>query len=373
MPTDTRPISTITESTFEAKSGMPKNGTTQQPAAGQAEEFDLLNFGTPPTRSRGPVKNDRWKAILAYGLIGMLLVLILAGVLISRFISSAESLAPTETVIRGTFLDSIVVNGSLRPQEQEIVTTALSGPISAIWVAEGDIVDEGQELFEVEVTTNTSRGTQTSYESVTAPIAGTVARLNLSTGKSFLEQNGADSPALVIADLASLLVALDVNEVDIPRIAVGQTAELSFDAIPDLLISATVTRVSLIPNEGSAAAGLAPGGTVVTYPVELALTESDPRLKSGMSVSAKIVIDEIPDALLVNALALQDLDGSSVVYVQEPKGDITAVEVNVIASSPTQIAIEGSLAEGEQVLISAYGDEQKDYGDLFTVRRRFNG
>jgi multidrug efflux pump subunit AcrA (membrane-fusion protein) len=297
----------------------------------------------------------------------------LAVALLFRFIPFGESTIPTEAVTAGTFLDTITINGTLQPREQEVVTTALTGPISAIWVAEGDLVDEGQELFEVEVTTRTNWGTQTSYENVTAPIAGTVARLDLSTGKSFLEQNAAGSPALIIADLASLLVTLDVNEVDIPYIEAGQSVELSCDAFPDLIVKATVTRVSLIPNEGSAAVGLAPGGTVVTYPVELTLDESDSRLKSGMSVSARIIVDEIPDVLLVNALALQELDGSTVVYVQESKGTISAVEVNVIASSPTQAAVEGSLVEGEQVLIGAYGDEQPDYGSLFTVRGRFSG
>jgi multidrug efflux pump subunit AcrA (membrane-fusion protein) len=350
-------------------------GATGQPVAGQVTALDLLGFGTPPPRGGGggAKKKRHWKPLVIYGLIGLVLVSALTVALLSRFVSFGEPVVPTETVVMGTFLDTITINGALQPREQEVVTTALVGPISAIWVAEGDLVEEGQELFEVEVTTRTNWGTQTSYENVTAPIAGTVARLDLSTGKSFLEQNAATAPALVIADLASLLVTLDVNEVDIPSIEVGQNAELSFDAFPDLIVRATVTRVSLIPNEGSAAAGLALGGTVVTYPVELTLDEGDSRLKSGMSVSARIIVDEIPDVLLVNALALQELDGATVVYVQEPKGTIAAVEVNVIASSPTQAAIEGSLTAGEQVVISAYGDEQQDYGSLFTVRGRFSG
>jgi multidrug efflux pump subunit AcrA (membrane-fusion protein) len=325
---------------------------------------NVLEFETPQTQ-KGRKRNRRWPSILAYGLIALLLLGTFAGFLFFRFDPFAKPTYPTEAVLRGTFTDTVDINGTLRPREQEVVTTALTGSISAIWVSEGDMVDEGQALFEVD--------TEGGYQNVTAPIAGQVARLELSTGKSFAEQNSANSPGLVIADLALMEVALDVNEVDAPRIAVGQMAVLSFDALPDLAIEATVTRVSTLPNEGAASAGLAPGGIVVTYPVTLELKQDDPKLKPGMSVSARITVGEIANALLVNALAIEDNDGSTVVYVQEPSGEVVLVKVNVIASSPSQVVVEGSLAEGEQVLIDRGDAEAGARSDLFAVRNRFSG
>jgi multidrug efflux pump subunit AcrA (membrane-fusion protein) len=302
---------------------------------------------------------------LAYGLIGLLLLGAFVGFLLYRFDPFAQPSYPTEAVIRGTFTDIVDINGTLQPRKQEVVTTALTGSISAIWVSEGDMVDEGQALFEVD----TGRG----YEDVTAPIAGQVVRLSLSTGKSFAEQNSAGSPGLVVADLTSMEVALDVNEVDVPHIAVGQTAVLNFDAVPNLAIDAAVTRVATLPNEGAAAAGLAPGGIVVTYPVTLELKQDDPRLKPGMSVSAHITVNEITNVLLVNALAVEDSEGSSVVYVQESNGEVALVKVNIIASSPSQVAVDGDLIEGEQVLIDRGDAGTGARNNLFTVRNRFSG
>jgi HlyD family secretion protein len=315
-----------------------------------------------------PIRGARkklWKRPAFYVLI---LLVLLAGAAIALIVALdpfSKPPAPTEEVLRGTFTDAISINGTLQPRSQETVTTALPGAISNIWVAEGDFVEEGAALFEVEV--------YGGHEDITAPISGEIVQLDLVTDKSYAEQSSASSPGLVIADLASMEVVLDVNEVDISKIAMGQTAELSFDALPDLSLSATVTHIAKLPNVGAAAAGLAVGGTVVTYPVKLTLSENNPALKPGMSVSARITVKELPDVLLVNSLALQELENSTVVYVQEPKGSIAAVEINVIASSPTQAAVEGALNEGEQVLIPVGGAQQEDYGDLFTVRRIFNG
>jgi HlyD family secretion protein len=306
------------------------------------------------------------RSALVYGAIGLLLIGSFVGFLIYRFDPFAEPAPPTEAVVRDTFVASIDLNGTLQPRKQEAVTTALPGSISEIWVAEGDMVDEDQVLFEVE--------TNGGHEDVTAPIAGQVARLDLSTGKSFAEQRAAGSSGLIIADLTLMEVALDVNEVDISQIEVGQKAELRFDALPELTLSATVTYVATLPNEGAAAAGLAVGGTVITYPVKLELDEDDSRLKPGMSVNARITVNEVDNVLLVNALAIQERDGAPVVYVREPSGDMVAVEVTIVASSPTRVAIEGNLREGEQVVVDT--DEVEGggaYGELFTIRGRFSG
>lgn len=328
--------------------------------------LNILEFETPRTHGQRDGRRRRWKSFLAYALIGLLLVGSFAGFLLYRFNPFIQPALPTEAVARGTFVASIDLNGTLQPRTQEAVTTALTGSISEIWVAEGDMVDEGQALFEVE----TSR----DNESVTAPIAGQVARLDLSTGKSFAEQRAAGSSGLIIADLTLMEVTLDVNEVDISQIEVGQKAELHFDALPELTLGATVTYVATLPNEGAAAAGLAVGGTVVTYPVRLELDEDDSRLKPGMSVNARITVNEVADVLLVNALAIQEREGVPVVYVQEPGGDVVAVEVTIVASSPTQVAVEGNLSKGEQVVVDT--DEVEGggaYGELFTIRGRFSG
>jgi multidrug efflux pump subunit AcrA (membrane-fusion protein) len=337
--------------------------------------IDALELDALQPRGAKAARGIGWKPVLLYCLLSSFVATGLALFLFLNFGPLSKQSIPTEEIVRGTFIDTVAVDGNARPHKQEAVATSLSGPIHEIWVAEGDLVEEGQALFSVEVVTQSASGSWTSYEDVTAPIAGQVARLDLTTGKSLAQQSTAAAPACVIADLSSMKVVLNVNEVDIAYIAVGQTAQLSFDALPDVTVGATVSHISTLATES---AGLAPGGTIVTYPVELVLDETDAYIKPGMSVSAQVVITELPEVLMVSTLAIQKLDGVPVVNVQNADGTSQPVEVKILASSPTQAAIEAadakSLAEGTRI---ASGDDseggQEDGWGLFAVRGRFSG
>ncbi|MDR3036998.1 MAG: efflux RND transporter periplasmic adaptor subunit [Coriobacteriales bacterium] len=337
--------------------------------------IDALELEVLQPRSAKAAHGIGWKPILLYCLLGSLVVTGLMLLLFLNFGPLSKQSIPTEEIVLGTFTDTVAVEGNAHPRRQEAVTTSLSGPIHEIWVAEGDLVEEGQALFSVEVVVQSASGSWKSYEDVTAPIAGQVAQLDLTTGKSFAQQSTATAPACVIADLSSMKIVLNVNEVDIAYIAVGQVARLNFDALPDVTVGATVSHISTLANES---AGLAPGGTIVTYPVELVLDEMDARIKPGMSVGAQVVITELPDVLMVNTLAIQELDGVPVVNVQNADGTSQPVEVKVLASSPMRAAIEaasaGALAAGDRIATS--NDSKDGEGDgwgLFAVRSRFSG
>ena len=83
---------------------------------------------------------------------------------------------------------------------------------------------------------------------------------------------------------------LSINEVNISSLKVGQEAELTFDAVPDLTLTGKVDEVG---REGTVDQG------VVTYSVWVTLDVNDSRLKTGMSASATIVTSVARDVLLV--------------------------------------------------------------------------
>ncbi|HTP08034.1 MAG TPA: HlyD family efflux transporter periplasmic adaptor subunit [Anaerolineae bacterium] len=106
-----------------------------------------------------------------------------------------------------------------------------------------------------------------------APIAGTIAQLNLKAG----ELAPRDKPAVVLADLSGWQIETDdVTEIKVPSLKVGQGVTISFDALPDVELKGEVESISDVAQVKS--------GDVV-YPVKIKVLENDPRLRWGMTAA----------------------------------------------------------------------------------------
>lgn len=186
---------------------------------------------------------------------------------------------------------------------------------------------------------------------VRAPAAGTVMSLAVSPGTSVQAQSG--TALAEIGDLTRLRVSLAVNEVDVPKVAVGQKAEVTFPAVDGLRLEGTVTDVATQATAGK------DSGSVVTYDVGLLVDAPDPRLKPGMSAIADIAAQTLEDALVVPAGAVRtDADGNQTVEVWVPGRDGAECrteirKVKILLKTDDGAAVEGDLAEGDQVVTSA--------------------
>ncbi|WP_293816650.1 efflux RND transporter periplasmic adaptor subunit [uncultured Parolsenella sp.] len=186
---------------------------------------------------------------------------------------------------------------------------------------------------------------------VRAPAAGTVMSLAVSPGTSVQAQSG--TALAEIGDLTKLRVSLAINEVDVPKVAVGQKAEVTFPAVDGLKLEGTVTDVATQATAGK------DSGSVVTYDVGLVIDAPDPRLKPGMSASADIAAQTLEDALVIPAGAVRtDADGNQTVEVWVPgkdgaEGRTETRKVRVLLKTDDGAAVEGDLAEGDQVVTSA--------------------
>ena len=109
-------------------------------------------------------------------------------------------------------------------------------------------------------------------------------------------QNGNSPTTLaVISDLSEVTCEMNIDELDISNVKVGQKVEVTADAFEDQTFEGTVTKVSM---EGTAASG------VTYYPVTVTMTEYD-GLLPGMNVTGVIILDEAEDALAIPVDALQ--------------------------------------------------------------------
>ena len=174
---------------------------------------------------------------------------------------------------------------------------------------------------------------------LTAPFAGTVTEAFPLPG----DQVSTGATAFRIDNLDSLLVDVELSEVDINNVSVGQAVMLSFDAILGKDYNGEVTKVS---QAGTIANG------VVNFTVTVELTDADELVKPGMTAAVNVVVKEIKDAVLVPSRAIRLVDNNYVVYIIKD-GMPQQVEIRLGSSSDTMsVVVGGDLKEGDNVILS---------------------
>ena len=178
-------------------------------------------------------------------------------------------------------------------------------------------------------------------DSLTAPFAGTVSAVNSKPG----DQVTPGFSSFRLDDLATLLVDVEIPEVDINRIQLGQPAKLSFDAIQNKEYNGTVTEVGRVGN---------PSASGVNFTVTIALTDPDESVRPGMTAAVNIVVSQLEDVLLVPNRAVRLRDGQRVVYVlRGAETEPRMVEIEIGATSDTNSEIiRGDVLENDLVVLN---------------------
>ena len=117
-----------------------------------------------------------------------------------------------------------------------------------------------------------------------APFDGTVSEVQVRLGEQVNAMQPSDQPAIVLGDLTAMQVeTTDLRETDVGRIVVGQAVEITFDALPDTLLTGHVIHIS--PKASSEQGG-------VNYTTIIEFDEPDPRLRWGMTAYVNITVDD---------------------------------------------------------------------------------
>lgn len=171
-----------------------------------------------------------------------------------------------------------------------------------------------------------------------APFAGTITQLNVSSGD--LVSSGEN--AFRIDDMATIYIDLQISEVDLQSLKVGQKATIEFDALPDKSYEGEVTEIGII---GTSSQG------VVNYPVTVKVI-NDGNIRPGMTASVTIVVDERADVLLVPSQAVRTTSGQKMVTVLFEGQQIT-VPVTIGLNNGSMVEITSSqLLEGDVVVLN---------------------
>jgi len=180
---------------------------------------------------------------------------------------------------------------------------------------------------------------QLDAATLVAGFDGIIGRLNVKAGDTV-------SPMVVVAEIvdpSEMRLKVQVDEIDIASVRVGQTASLQVDALPSLEITGNVTAIALLPT-------LLTG--VVTYDATVSFTPPPASgLRIGMSATADIVTARRTGVLLIPERAVgQNSQGQTVVKVQaNGKTEERIVVVGITDGIQTEV-ISG-LSEGETVVV----------------------
>lgn len=147
---------------------------------------------------------------------------------------------------------------------------------------------------------------------VTAPSSGSIVELNAKVGTTVTggmimgeSDTSGGKQCMQIADLSKMKVTVQVGEKDIAKIAVGQSANVTYPAFPDIVSQGTVTAIASVANSDAANGG---GGSV-TFNVDILIETPDARLKPGMTAEVSVVTEQLDDVVMVPTMALMTEDG----------------------------------------------------------------
>lgn len=234
---------------------------------------------------------------------------------------------------------------------------------SAIYDAEANAVNADAQVVSAEEDLQEAQE-KANKRTVVAPVTGNVVAVNAQNGQALggaaggtSNANTSSAPLVQIADTSQMKVSVQVNEVDIEDIAVGQDAEVTFQALPDVKLESKVQSIASVAtgsssssSTGSDASG---SGGVVTYAVVLTIPNTEGKIKPGMTASIVMTTKRIADALIVPSSAVygEDTGNAHVFKITDAENQqYESVPVEITDKSAVDYAVKGKLADGDKLL-----------------------
>lgn len=239
------------------------------------------------------------------------------------------------------------------------ITATVSGKVSGLTLMPGDSVSNGQRICTItgDSVDNQIENAKTSLENaqerlddyrITSPITGTVVEKTVKAGDNVGTGSNSNSTLCIIYDLSYLQMTLNIDELDIDNVEVGQTVNITSDAKEGQTFTGVVTKVSVV--------GTTSGGTT-TYPVTVRIDDTE-GLRPGMNVDAEIVLTSADDVLAIPGTAVNrgntvlitsDSPSAANALEQEAPEGYVYVQVETGVSDDSYIEVTSGLQEGDTV------------------------
>jgi HlyD family secretion protein len=168
-----------------------------------------------------------------------------------------------------------------------------------------------------------------------APFAGVISTINIVVGQT------TSGVAAQLIDRDPLRIELSLSENDIVQVAVGDTVDITIDAIRDWQQTGTITAIAPAANTTSG---------VVGYSARVDFSDNDPRLLVGMTANLTIVTDQRENVLIVPNSALLPKGTGRVVQIVGADGKPQEVDVTIGISDGIVSEVLSGLSEGQSII-----------------------
>lgn len=257
-------------------------------------------------------------------------------------------------------------SGTFTYRAESSLSASSSGIVAAIHVGEGgiaakdqivltlggedveDMLRNAQEVMRnAEISMENTQDQMDQY-TITSPISGTVIDRQYKAGDTVTSGR----TLCTIYDLSYLEMTLNIDELDISSVSVGQSVRITCDAVKNKSYTGVVTKVSVV--------GTTSGGTT-SYPATIRIDETD-GLLPGMNVDAQIVVEEAWNAAVIPVAAVSR--GNLVMVTESSPSAANAVEqeapegyvyVRVVTgiSDDDYVQILSGLQDGDEIAYTA--------------------
>jgi HlyD family secretion protein len=224
------------------------------------------------------------------------------------------------------------VANAQRNLNDTVLYAPVAGSISSITGAVGEFVGQGGG------TSALAPGTDAAIPGVGAAATSDQSSAGSSGAPSATRPGG--SAFMVINNINTFQVVVPFEESDAAKVAPNQKVDVTFDALPDLTRDGTVLSI-------------APGGVdisgVTNYYATILLTDSDPRLRTGQTAEAGVLVADLENVLVVPNSAVIKQGGNSFVNVPGPDGKPRQQQFQpgLVGDDNTQVL--SGLTEGQQI------------------------
>lgn len=202
---------------------------------------------------------------------------------------------------------------------------------------------------------------------IVSPVNGVVIAKKVETGQTVAASFSAPELFTIAEDLRHMKVETDVDEADIGAIRVGQPTSFTVDAYPSRVFKGKVGRIRLAPNVNS---------NVVTYTVEIGVSNDDLSLYPGMTAEVNILTARVSDVLMAPSSALRITmpeeggngkngkkasNGGGTIYTLSGDTPIP-VKVKTGMAQDGWIEVIGDLQEGVEVVVEVISNGSSSRG-----------
>lgn len=250
-------------------------------------------------------------------------------------------------------LNQLFAQGAVAEQEAELATTAVGTAEQALRSAQQQVqtrsaaVVAAQRRVAAQQALVNQEQQRQSFTVLTSPVTGSVLERVLEPGD--LAQPG--SEILRLGDFSQIEVRVQVSELELAEVRVGQSAQVRLDAFPEQLLTGTVSQISL-----------AADATARLIPVEVTIPNVDRRIGSGLLARVSfgqpdaqaIVVPET--AVEIASEGTQDSEGT--VFVLQRQGEqatVIARSVELGDRANSRVEILSGLEPGEEFVVRSSG------------------